>query len=93
MRKREDPPKTNSRPGRKLSKVVDYHKSPPGKELNDSDYKPISKCEKPLDNKWYPSSTCIAIQKNIDLNKKTANKCASPEKEPVAVQGNITSID
>ena len=79
MRKREDPPKTNKRPGQKCSKPVNYQESPPSKELNDSDFELTSKQEKPLDNKRFPSSTHIAIQKNIELNKMIANQHTSSE--------------
>ena len=53
--------------------MINYKESPPSRELNDSDYKPVPKKEKPLDNKWYPSSVRIAIQKNIELNKMMTN--------------------
>ena len=61
--------RNNKRPGRKTTKPVNYHESPPSRELNDSDYKPAAKCEKPLDNKRYPSDTRIAMQKIIDEKK------------------------
>ena len=69
MCSRTDPPRNNKRPGRKITKYVNYHESPPSKELNDSDYEPNAKCGKPLDNKRYPSDTRIASQKIIDKNK------------------------
>ena len=69
MRSRTDPPRNNKRPGRKITKHVNYHESPPSRELNDSDYEPNAKCGKPLDNKQYLSDTRIAIQKVIDENK------------------------
>ena len=61
--------RNNKRPGRKTTKAVNYHESPPSRELNDSDYEPTAKREKPLDNKRYPSDTRIAMQKIIDENK------------------------
>ena len=73
MRMRTDPPKNNKRPTRKSAKPTNYHESPPSRELDDSDYEPKAKCEKPLDNKRYPSNTRIAIQKTIEENK-IANK-------------------
>ena len=63
------PQENNKRPGWKVTKHVNYHESPPSKELNDSDYEPNAKHGKPLDNKWYPSDTRIASQKVIDENK------------------------
>ena len=70
--------RNNKRPGRKTSKPVNYHESPPSRELNDSDYEPAAKREKPLDNKRYPSDTRIAMQKIINENK-SANQgiCAT----------------
>ena len=53
--------------------MINYKESPPSRELNDSDYKPVPKKEKPLDNKRYPSNVRIAIQKNIELNKMMTN--------------------
>ena len=61
--------RNNKRPGWKTTKHVNYHESPLSRELNDSDYEPTAKCEKPLDNKRYPSDTHIAMQKIIDENK------------------------
>ena len=69
MHSRTDPPRNNKGPGQKITKHVNYHESPPSRELNDSDYEPNTKCGKPLDNKWYPSDTRIASQKVIDENK------------------------
>ena len=69
MRSRTDPLRNNKRPGRKITKHVNYHESPPSREHNDSDYEPNTKHGKPLDNKWYPSDTRIASQKVIDENK------------------------
>ena len=43
MQKRVDPPKSNKRPGQKSLKPINYHESPPNKELNDSDYQPLAK--------------------------------------------------
>ena len=70
--------RNNKRPGWKTTKHVNYHESPPNHELNDSDYEPTVKREKPLDNKRYPSDTRIAMQKIIDDNK-SANQgiCAT----------------
>ena len=70
--------RNNKRPGRKTTEHVNYHESPPSHELNDSDYEPTAKCEKPLDKKRYPSDTRIAMQKIIDENK-SANQgiCAT----------------
>ena len=64
MRARVNMTRNNKRPGRKTTKPVNYHESPPSRELNESDYEPTAKCEKPLDNKRYPSDTRIAMQKN-----------------------------
>ena len=61
--------RNNKRPGRKTTKHVNYHESPPSCELNDSDYEPTAKREKPLDNKRYPSENRIAMQKIINENK------------------------
>ena len=69
MRSRTDPLRNNKRPGQKITKHVNYHESPPSRELNDSDYEPNAKRGKPLDNKWYLSETRIASQKVIDENK------------------------
>ena len=69
MHSRADSPRNNKRPGRKITKHVNYHESPPRRELNDSDYEPNAKRAKPLDNKRYPSDTRIASQKVIDENK------------------------
>ena len=73
MRARVNTTRNNKRPGWKTTKSVNYHESPPSRELNDSDYEPTAKHDKPLDNKRYPSDTRIAIQKIIDENKH-ANK-------------------
>ena len=43
MWKRVDPPKSNKRPGQIGAKPINYHKSLPNKELNDSDYEPLAK--------------------------------------------------
>ena len=61
--------RNNKRPGWKTTKPVNYHESPLSQELDDSDYEPNAKCEKPLDNKCYLSETRIAIQKIIDKKK------------------------
>ena len=68
------PQRNNTRPGRKRSKLINYHESPLSKELNDSDYEPTAKKEKPLDNKRFPSSIRIVIQKNIEINRMIANQ-------------------
>ena len=62
MRTRTNPPQNNKRPGRKILKTINYHESPPSKELNDSDYEPLAKHVNQLDSKRNPSSTRIAIQ-------------------------------
>ena len=69
MRARVNMTRNNKRPGRKTTKPVNYHESPLSRELNDSDYEPAAKHEKPLDNNRYPSDTRIAMQKIIDENK------------------------
>ena len=69
MRARVNTTRNNKRPGWKTTKPVNYHESPSSQELNDSDYEPTAKREKPLDNKRYPSDTHIAIQKIIDENR------------------------
>ena len=51
MHPRTDLPRNNKRPGRKVTKQINYHESPPSRELNDSDYEPNAKHGKPLDNK------------------------------------------
>ena len=51
MRARVNTTRNNKRPGWKTTKPVNYHESPPSQELNDSNYEPTAKCEKPLDNK------------------------------------------
>ena len=83
----------NKRPGRKTTKHVNYHESPPNRELNDSDYEPTAKREKPLDNKRYPSDTRIAMQKIIDDNK-SANQgiCATQSNIGQAVIENTDKI-
>ena len=68
MRARVNTTRNNKRPGQKTTKPVNYHESPLSCELNDSDYEPTAKREKPLDNKQYPSDTRIAMQKIIDEN-------------------------
>ena len=68
------PQRNNTRPGRKRSKLINYHESPLSKELNDSDYELTAKKEKPLDNKRFPSSIRIVIQKNIEINRMIANQ-------------------
>ena len=42
MRARVNMTRNNKRPGRKTTKPVNYHESPPSRELNDSDYKPTA---------------------------------------------------
>ena len=69
MQARVNMTRNNKRPGRKTTKPVNYHESPPSQELNDSDYELTAKRVKPLDNKRYPSDTRIAMQKIIDENK------------------------
>ena len=75
--------KNNKRPGQKTTKSVNYHESPPSRELNDSDYEPNAKCEKPLDNKCYPSETRIAIQKIIDENKHANQGVSATHNEAI----------
>ena len=69
MQARVNTTRNNKRPGCKTTKPVNYHENPPSQELNNCDYEPTAKCEKPLDNKSYPSDTRIAMQKIIDENK------------------------
>ena len=40
---RTDPPRNNKRSGQKVTKQINYHESPPSRELNDSDYEPNAK--------------------------------------------------
>ena len=93
MRARVNTTRNNKRPGQKTTKPVNYHESPLSHELNDSDYEPTAKREKPLDNKQYPSDTRIAMQKIIDENK-SANQgiCATTNVVGQAVIENTDEI-
>ena len=48
MQSKADLPRNNKRPGRKITKSINYHESPPSRELNDSDYEPNQNVESHL---------------------------------------------
>ena len=52
--------------------VVNYTEHNTKDNTNESDFEPVFKRMPPLDNKSYPSATCIVMQKEIENNK--ANK-------------------
>ena len=64
MRARVNTVRNNKRPGWKTTKPVNYHESPPSRELNDSDYEPAAKCEKPLETNDTPVTLALQCKKS-----------------------------
>ena len=70
--------------------IINYTEQGMKDSGHDSDFEPVLKPQRPLDNKSHPTPTRIAMQKEIELNKATKRSSwtAFPEEMDVAKKNN-----
>ena len=77
---RSRPASFHRRATRKSQPKINYNEQGVKDSRQDSDFEPVLKLQPPLDNKRNPTSSRIAIQREIELNK--ASKCSASKAFP-----------